>query len=273
VSTREKLSSGRAVGIAVFGAAMLLGITVLVQSRVIEAIDRRLLELVVATRPVELAGLMNWVFRLGFAQVDVGIAIVWSLCLWLTRRSVADALPPLLIALVIGVQVGLRILIDQPQPDQQYTLARQSAANSIERALDRSDESVRTGFQSTTSPASPARRGSFPSGHASRTMFLALWAGWSLRERRLHALTAESQLARMIRRPQSRQSRALYLIALVVCALFPLAVSYSAMFFGYHWLSDIFAGFLVAATVFPVAVWISRVARGFELSPRINVST
>jgi membrane-associated phospholipid phosphatase len=45
------------------------------------------------------------------------------------------------------------------------------------------------------------------------------------------------------------------------------------MFFGYHWPSDIFAGFLVAATVFPIAVWISRVARGIGLSPRLGVST
>lgn len=213
-----------------FWALLLAGLTLLLQARLLRGLDAAGLGLIVAARPAALAEVFNWAFRLGFAWVDAALALVWAGWLLARRRSLLAALPPLVLFLVMGLQGGLRLGVDQPLPGRAYELHRDYAAGPTSATLDRTDAAARQAFVASAAPlaAATAERGSFPSGHAARTLFLALVAGgW------LGRLWLRGAL-------------------LIIAGL----VAYSALYFGYHWPSDVLGGVLLALAGYQLAAWI-----------------
>lgn len=240
------------------------GLAFLVQIRLMAPLDAAALQWVVACRPASLSEPMNWVFRLGFAQVDTGIAVLWACVLFIViRRTSSDpdnispvssisesprhprfvpntglrfllpTLAPLVLLLLLGIQVGLRLAIDQPAPAISYELERPSS-QSVGSALDRSDATLRESILAANIPPSGSfgDRGSFPSGHACRALFLAL-------------------LAQRLGRASWRiVRRILWSTLLMVLAGL---VGYSALYFGYHWPSDVLGGYLLALAAYPLA--------------------
>src|SRR5207302_3445714 len=83
--------------------------------------------------------------------------------------------------------------------------------------------------------------GSFPSGHATRALFLAL--------------VASSQTRPGSRGRAERSGRRGALTAALVVGGFLLAalVGYSALYFGYHWPSDVLGGYLLAVIAWQLA--------------------
>ncbi len=233
-------------------------LTLLVHTRALGNVDQSILMVVAANRQVEASGVMNWIFRLGFAQVDAVVAVIWAGALLARRISLsvgATKLPlvlaPLLLFAVIAIQAGFRLVVDQPAPGSAYALHRQFAAQPVADVLDRTDAAARQGFLQATSPLAPpavtpqnaVERGSYPSGHSSRLLFLA-------------GLVVSLQLSaiRTSRMRRGGWSRAVRTgVAASAVALVGL-VSYSAMYFGYHWPSDILGGFLLALAVLPLAI-------------------
>lgn len=212
-------------------------ILILVQARALSTVDEAGLQLVVALRQVTPPELMAWVFRLGYAQVDAVIAIAWAGLIFATRRSMMAALPPLILFAVIGTQAGLRLIIDQPAPGSAYEIQRSFAAQPAGYALDQGDAGARDTFIAVTTPpgASPKNRGSFPSGHAARSLFLAFVGIGRLR---------------MLRMRQASLVRWMLSGALIVLAGL---VGYSALFYGYHWPSDVLGGYTLALAFYQLA--------------------
>lgn len=248
-------------------------VTVLVQARLMAPLDAAGLGVIAGHRPLGLSGGMDWIFRLGFASVDAVVALLWALWLWLRWRhrgrktapllgSLASwvpplrgavpvaALAPLLLFAVVGVQAGLRLVVDQPAPTKAYELQRAFAREPVSAILDRSDAAARGAFEAassgatnsaaTSSPAATStaasstakERGSYPSGHAARTLFLALLAADFLR----HSKPGNRRLGRLI-------AAGLFLMSGLV--------GYSALYFGYHWPSDLLGGYLLALAAYP----------------------
>lgn len=252
-------------GIQPLAAWALLAITTLVvQLRLLAPMDEAGLQWIVAHRPEGITEVMNWLFRLGFAQVDVAIALIWAAWLLVEAevrsrrqekagddassgyptRAWARRIPtmaPLVLFAVIGLQAGMRLLIDQPAPGSAYELQRDFASEPVGLALDSTDAAAREVFVAATAPqptegiasAAPAPgavRGSYPSGHACRVLFLSLLA------------------AGMIRGQGKTRRAATLAVALLPAAL----VGYSALYFGYHWPSDLLGGWLLAAALYPI---------------------
>ncbi len=258
---------------------LFVAVALLAQARLLAPLDEAALGWVVAHRWEGAADAMNWLFRLGFAQVGAAVAVVWSAYLLLqdvgrgappyTSRFplhlLLPALAPLVLILGILLQAGLRLAVDQPAPDRTYELHRTFASEPVGLALDRTDALVRQGFVAATAPAAPEAgaggRGSFPSGHATRVLFLALLAAmWprgdrgtgrrlplSLWERvRVRAPALSTQ------HPEPRTQNP-ELVRLALALLLSAAVGYSALYFGYHWPSDLLGGYLLAAALYPLA--------------------
>jgi membrane-associated phospholipid phosphatase len=293
-------------------SALFCGVTLLVQGQVLAPADRAGMALVAAHRETGLADGMNWIFRLGFAAVDAGIAVVWAgVVLWrqgaraYARRPYAvgrgdrrlkpplrepwgwnarfgsgwlvvrPALAPLVVFAVIGVQSGLRLVVDQPAPGATYELQRAFAPEPVSGILDRTDAAARGTFVATTAPIADSTgegRGSYPSGHAARTLFLALLAArwWTLRRgtwgmgrwgeggtqhpepRTQNPLsTQHSALSTLL--ILSPQSSFFAPIAAAIALAVAAAVGYSALYFGYHWPSDLLGGYLLGMAAYPAA--------------------
>ncbi|MBI2939601.1 MAG: phosphatase PAP2 family protein [Chloroflexi bacterium] len=244
------------VWLAVWAASTLF-VTLLVQARLLAPLDEAGLRLVVALRPVHLSEGMNWVFRLGFVQVNAVVALLWAVVLLVRHRSPVAALPPLVLFAAIGIQTGLRLVVSQPAPPAKtYELHREFASQPVGYTLDRADEVARKTLVAATAkplaqptpagstvpaaapPAPAPERGSFPSGHATRVLFLALLASDTVRRRPVR---------------WSWLGRRLPLGGLGVIAGL---VGYSAMYFGYHWPSDVLAGYLLALAAHQLAAWL-----------------
>jgi membrane-associated phospholipid phosphatase len=203
----------------------------LVQLRVLASVDQRILEVVAAARPRALVDLLNWIFRIGYAQVDAVVAIAWAAWLWWRRRSVVAALPPLVFFAAVGLEAGLRLVVEQPQPDSHFALKRVDVGPSVVTTIDRADAAARQTFAATAPPTSTtsSQRGSFPSGHACRSLFLALVV--------------------LGGRPWTAGRRAATIVSAGL-------VGYTALYFGYHWPSDVLAGYLLAAACYQLARWL-----------------
>ncbi|MBI3977526.1 MAG: phosphatase PAP2 family protein [Chloroflexi bacterium] len=237
--------------------ALFLGLTILVQARLLAPLDEAGLRLVADRRPAALAEGMNWIFRLGFVQVNAVMAIVWAALVLIRRRSLLLAVAPLILFVAIGAQAGLRLAVDQPAPGSAYAFHRRYAAQPVGDALDRADAAARdtfaaaaaalvvpatapatTGAAPTTSASAgqPGReRGSYPSGHATRVLFLVLLAGSALRR----PLLGWAWLGRRL--------------PLVGLAGLAALVGYSALYYGYHWPSDVVGGYLLAVPLWLLA--------------------
>ena len=278
-SAEPRFSSRR---IALAAWALLVAVTLMVQARLLAPLDGAALQWIVSHRPAGVTEAMDWLFRMGFAQVDAAIALVWAA--WLVwrerghlarpdfvgpaayqggggqapalRRSLVSAkrlLPataPLVLLLAIFLQAGMRLVVNQPAPGSAYELQRDFASGLVGLALDRTDATARQLFVAATAPrptdggSAPtgtgrtaaflgqgAVRGSYPSGHACRVMFLSLLAAGMIRGR-------------------GKARRA----ASLVVALLPTAlIGYSVLYFGYHWPSDLLGGILLALGLYPVA--------------------
>jgi membrane-associated phospholipid phosphatase len=224
--------------------ALFVCLALLVQARLLARADETLLGFVTQHRPLALAEPMNWIFRLGFVQVDVLLALIWAGWLLVRCRSLTLALAPLVLLLAIGVQVGLRLVVDQPPPGPAYAFNRAFGAQPIANALDRLDSTVRQTFAPPV-PAAPERdsgeRGSFPSGHACRSVFLGLLAATTL-------TLAPGSLA------SSRKTSLARRLVLVGLALLVLLIGYSTMYWGYHWPSDLLGGYLLGLVFYRLAV-------------------
>ncbi|MBI4492098.1 MAG: glycosyltransferase [Chloroflexi bacterium] len=238
--------------------APLLGLfgvlTLLVQTRLLAQVDELGLGFVVQLRSAALTEVMNWIFRLGFVQVDAALALLWAGGLLVRRRSLRAALPPLVLFLAIGFQAGLRLVVDQPAPGSAHALDRAATALPVEHpvvqagyALDQADTVAREAFVAAAAgpaaaPSLPARppreRGSFPSGHACRGLFLALLA------------------IDLVRRSASRRARLSRWLGQAAPLALAGLVGYSAMYYGYHWPSDVLGGFLLALAAYQVAAWL-----------------
>ncbi|MBI2952728.1 MAG: phosphatase PAP2 family protein [Chloroflexi bacterium] len=222
---------------------LFIGLAVAVHARLLADGDAATMKLVAGLRPLALEPVLNWVFRLGFAQVNAVIALVLAALMWFRYRSVLAALSPLVVFAAVGTQAVIQLAVDQPVPGSAYALHREIAAQSISAVLDRADAVVRETFvAAATTPAtpsaSPKSRGAFPSGHAARSLLLALL------------------LAGEIHRLRSRRDLLSYWLPLGILFAMAVLVSYSALFYGYHWPSDILGGFLLAASLYQVAAWL-----------------
>ena len=255
---------------ATIWGGLFCAVTLLVQARLLAPLDVAGLGVVAGHRQLGLSDGMNWVFRLGFASVDAVVALLWALWLGLKWRhrggktgtllgpfaprippslgaTPVAVLAPLMLFGVVGVQAGLRLVIDQPAAGKAYELQRAFAGEPVSAVLDRSDAAARGAFEAASSAAAdsaaatpPATgsasvgRGSYPSGHAARTLFLALLAADFL----LRSKPGSSRFG-----------------AVVAIGLFLLSglVGYSALYFGYHWPSDLLGGYLLALAAYPVA--------------------
>ncbi|GEM_PF-6969536 len=221
---------------------LMAGLTLLVHLRTLAGWDLRAMEAVAASRPAALTEPMNWLFRLGFAQLDLVVALAWAgWLLWRPRRGDACvALAPLLLFAAVAIQGGLRLAVQQPAPTASFELQRPFAEQPVSAALDRTDAAARGAFVAVTGPVAPAtaerERGSYPSGHTARILFLAL-AAWSLRPRGWGKRGCTAWVA---------------LLGILVGG-----VSYSALFFGYHWPSDLIGGYLIAAGLWAPLRWLS----------------
>lgn len=216
-------------------------LTLLVQLHALRALDLAGLSLAGALRDLPADGAMNWLYRIGFVQVDAAIALVWALAAGLRRRSLRAALAPLVLFAVIAAQAGLRLVVDQPPPPESAMVYRPFAEHAVGNALDTTDAAARAAFRSSLMPESAADRGSYPSGHTSRVLFLALLAVAAIR-------------ARPGRAPWWADPAAALLLTVSVL------VGVSALYFGYHWPSDLVGGYLLALAAFPAAAWLSRTA-------------
>ncbi len=217
-------------------------LTLLVQARLLSRWDNAVMRMVAESRPPDLLEPMNWIFRLGFAQVDAAVALMWGgwnlvgLHRGWHKFRPGGLLPwtaiwaPLLLFAVIGVQAGARLVVDQPGPGRLYELNRPYASHPIGNALDRTDAVVRGSFVTATAASGETgnERGSFPSGHAARVLFLGL-------------LMAEAVAASRSWRPVVVRSAAILMAGLV---------GYSTLYFGYHWPSDLLGGYMLALVAY-----------------------
>lgn len=239
------LSSGTSVqclpGSTLVLVALWLGLflllTLLVHTRFLAPLDEAGLSAIAALRPTSMEQAVGWIFRLGFAQVDAAVAVVWAAALLILRRSLLAALPPLVLFAGIGAQAGLRLIVDQPSPTSSYAYYRPFASQPVGYALDRADTVARETFVAAVAPEATTSRnpGTFPSGHALRSLFLALLA------------------AEMLRRSTRWRARLGYRLPLAILIFLVVLVGYSAMFYGYHWPSDILGGYLLALALYHLA--------------------
>jgi membrane-associated phospholipid phosphatase len=234
-------------------ALAFVALTILVQARALAGLDARALQLLDLERLAALEGALNWAYRLAFVQVDLVIAVGWVAWRLLRGPMLQRALAPAVLVLVIAVQVGVRLLVNQPPPDRSFALQRTFADQAVSSVLDRGDLLSRTAFrEATTTSQAGATLPSFPSGHAARALFLALVF--------VSAVAGSSGSAAGDKHPFWRWLAALF--ALGWAAL----VGYSVLYFGYHWPSDVLAGYLLAiggwqlATSPIPAAWASRLA-------------
>ena len=241
--------------------------TWLVQSRLLATLDAAGLDVIADHRQLGLSDGMNWVFRLGFASVDGAMALLWAIWLsvrwkrgWKPQSSGVPAilglvpaavLAPLLLFAVVGVQAGLRLVVDQPAPGKAYELQRAFAQEPVSAVLDRTDAAARGSFEAAASAAETNTistltegRGSYPSGHAARTLFLALLAVYYLRH------------------STARAGRVRQRVAAAALCLTSGLVGYSALYFGYHWPSDLLGGYLIALAAYPLAARLLRIGAG-----------
>jgi membrane-associated phospholipid phosphatase len=239
--------------VAVFVAVC--AVTILVQARALVWVDTRCLQLLDAARPAMLAGALDWAFRLAFVQVDLVIAAGWVGLRLLRRQGLQRVLAPAVLLLVIAVQVAVRLAVNQPAPGSSFALERAFADQAVSSVLDRGDLLSRLAFQAaTTTLQTAATPPSFPSGHAARAFFLALLFTSAVRS----GSGANPGDRRLV------WGRLAALAGLGWAAL----VGYSALYFGYHWPSDVLAGYLLgiggwqlAASPFPAAVAYRLVGR------------
>lgn len=217
--------------------ALLVVLTALVQARLFATLDEPFLWFIAAHRPLALTEAMNWFFRLGYVQVDAIVALIAAAYLLIARQSALAALAPLVLFAAIGVQGGLRLVIKQPSAESAFAIRRVTVSQTAVSSVDRADATVRQTLSaaSATLGASAQEQGSYPSGHACRALFLAL--------------LARNELGQL-KKPKSWRVRQVLLSLLVLLAGL---VGYSAMFFGYHWPSDVLAGYLLALMMFEVA--------------------
>ncbi|HEX2987219.1 MAG TPA: phosphatase PAP2 family protein, partial [Chloroflexota bacterium] len=153
---------------------------------------------------------------------------------WISLTTRMIPLAPLMVFVVIGVQAGLRLVINQPAPGAAYELHREYSSEPVGLTLDRTDAAAREAFAAAAAiQATPvSARGSYPSGHASRVLFFSLLAAQTVRRR-------------------GKVSRATRTAVVVL----PTAlVGYSALYFGYHWPSDLLGGTLLALAIYAVVV-------------------
>jgi membrane-associated phospholipid phosphatase len=237
---------------AIVACALLAAVSLLVQLRLLANWDEAALQWIVTHRPAGTSEVMNWVFRLGFLQVDAVVSVIWAAWgligsearsrsrgrseassrggSWTFPQPRMVALAPLMIFVAIGLQAGLRLVVDQPAPSAAYELRREFSSEPVGLTLDRTDAATRGVFAAATASqaAVPPAPRSYPSGHASRVLFLSLLAARTVRGR--------GKVSRVTR---------------VAIALLPTAlVGYSALYFGYHWPSDLLGGALLALVVY-----------------------
>lgn len=311
--------------------ALFAGLTLAVQARWAAPLDDAAMRLVATYRPEPLAGPMNWAFRLGFLQVDLALALLLSVWLLARRRPWPVVLAPLLIVVGVGVQAGLRLVVEQPSPSG-FELQRVTPAQPVGYMLDRADAAARQSLVAVTAAVAPTgapseERGSYPSGHACRVLFLALavmglgrgavgtgrrgdqgavtfvqrvipdrppvqdanivvqgisvchlsaceniGVGQELTPCRSAALESEggALLSFVSDRAIGRAAPAAGvrgsglrtqesgLICRLLLAAVALLVGYSAIYFGYHWPSDVLGGYLLALAAYPLAGWVRR---------------
>lgn len=225
--------------------ALFLGLTLLVQARLLAPLDEVGMRLVAAYRPPAMAEVMNWAFRLGFVQVDVALALLLSVWLVARRRPQPVALAPLLIVAAIGVQAGLRLVVEQPPPRGSFELQRVTPAQPVGYILDRADAAARESFAAAAPSGAPAEeRGSYPSGHACRILFLALAVDWLMLRDRRRAKGGDRREPAAGGRLHALAARRLALAGIAIL------VGYSTLYFGYHWPSDVLGGYLLAMGVY-----------------------
>lgn len=260
-----------------------------VHNGALRTVDAAILQLVADARWPQLDEIANWLFRLGFLQVDAAIAAAWTAILLLRarhmppekramasralrqrarmgpdislqacakpradislqetasvhvyppigHRATLSAYTPLLVFAIIATQAALRLVVNQPAPGTHYALPRPLTTGAAGAALDAADANIRRAFQAASADE---QRNTFPSGHAARALFLALLAA-----------SAISRLERV--------SRALRRAAAAALVALGLLVGYTTLYFGYHWPSDVLAGFTIAAAAFHLARHLQR---------------
>jgi membrane-associated phospholipid phosphatase len=194
------------------------------------AVDRSVLESVARTRPTDSVDALNWAFRIGYAPLGVVVSIVLAAVVVYRTRRLGLALIPLLLLGAMFVQSLSRLVVERPGPGVFFALPRAYEEAGAIAGLDRTDAAARGAFVQVTGAGdeNDQGRGSYPSGHAVR---LAFFAGLGvLATRTRYGVKATS------------------LVGLVLGAI-AVAVGYSALYFGYHWPSDILGGYLLGAGV------------------------
>ncbi|MDO8672494.1 MAG: phosphatase PAP2 family protein [Dehalococcoidia bacterium] len=230
----------------VIWAGLFVGTSILVQTRVLATTDQTIMGVIADSRAESQSNVWNWIFRLGYAQVDVLIAVAWATVLLVRRRSLVVAIPPLLIFATIVAQVILRNVVAQPGLDRAYELRREYSAEPVGNILDNVDALARETVMAATSLPQPinstvgASLWTYPSGHACRVLFLALLA--------IHAIRKSSGRWAWLGSGWSFRSFAF------LAGFVSILVGYSTMFFGYHWPSDLLGGYLLGLVVYQVAV-------------------
>jgi membrane-associated phospholipid phosphatase len=244
-------------------AAVEFVLAVLDHAGALRKFNAETLRLIDVVRPSGLVPVLNWAFRLAYPQVDLGVAVVWSVVLVLRGSSLSRAIVPLVLVPLIGLEVGIRLVVNAPAPDRTYALERPTETRAATGLLDRGDLVARTAFQVATGPsATNLPPPSFPSGHAMRALFLAFLVGSTSRERSASP------------RSLSRTWRAILLAAGFSWAGL---VGYSALYFGYHWPIDVLAGYILGISGWLVSQSclldqaVSRI--GARLTPRATTGT
>jgi len=247
-SARPKGTASWVRWLAVWTALFAM-LTLAVHLRLLVAIDEAAMRFLAMLRVPAFTDAANWIFRLGYVHVDAALALLWAALLLARRRSLLAALPPLVLFVAVGIQGGLRLVIDQPGPDQEYAVRRDFVSQPVGYVLDGVDFAARESFVAAVPgriPQTPSSgQASFPSGHAARGLFLVLLA--------VHELQLWGPV-----RSWPWLGRSLLLVAPFIIAGL---IGYSAMYFGYHWPSDVLGGYLLALSTYPVAAGLSTSRR------------
>lgn len=224
-------------------AILFLGFALAVHARLLVGLDEAGLGFIAAARPKSLSDAANWIFRLGYVQVDLAVGVAWTALALICRRPLPVALVPLVLLVVVGAQAALRLAIDQPGPESQYALRRPSLAHPAGYVLDQVDAASRGAFVNATTAGVPTNRaqGSFPSGHAARSLLLAFLATTEVRQRNRFSGMGS------------------YLLVAVLIG-FGILVGLSALYFGYHWPSDVVGGWLLAVAAYRATAWLRGLA-------------